>query len=353
MNDNIEVNNSNSITESEVTSTSVPETKSVMTGKELLDLNITELPCLVEGIFPSSGLAVLAGASDTGKSSFLRSLAVSIARRDDSFLEWKLNLKHGKVIYVSTEDDQTAISYLLNKMSDATAESNDFLGNLIYIFDDGDAINKMNEVLKTTPVDCIIIDALTDLYNGDLNTSNAVRGFMNPFSQIAVKYECLVIFLHHVGKGKEENAPSKHNLLGSQGIEGKARVVVEFRRDPIDRTLRHFCIVKGNYISDTNKESSYALKFHDNLTFENTGERRPYNQFSSRDISSEKINEAIILKALALKGKGLSWEQITEEINKTDPSIRRATLYKYCREYEKQQSKFEDKPPIHMISPKK
>ena len=64
-------------------------TDAEITGEYLLQANIEQIPCLVEPFLQQVGLACLAGSSDTGKSSLLRQLAISIvtgAPEGDSFL---------------------------------------------------------------------------------------------------------------------------------------------------------------------------------------------------------------------------------------------------------------------------
>ena len=87
----------------------------VVTGKELYEMDIKEMPWLIEGVFGRSGLCALGGSSDMGKSTFLRQLAISVAMGDSTFLEWKLNLRYKKVLYISTEDEPISIAHVIRK----------------------------------------------------------------------------------------------------------------------------------------------------------------------------------------------------------------------------------------------
>ena len=60
-------------------------------------------------------LCALVGESDTGKSSLLRQLALSLVYGDSDFLGFKLKESCRNVIYVSTEDGEMATSVWLNK----------------------------------------------------------------------------------------------------------------------------------------------------------------------------------------------------------------------------------------------
>ncbi|HET6557897.1 MAG TPA: AAA family ATPase, partial [Prolixibacteraceae bacterium] len=77
-------------------------------GRELLEKGLSEMPALIEPILPKVGLAAVTGSSDTGKSSFLRHLALAIVLGDEEFLGFRINSTHQSVVYVATEDDEDA-----------------------------------------------------------------------------------------------------------------------------------------------------------------------------------------------------------------------------------------------------
>ena len=77
---------------------------------KLKNMDLKNVEYLVEDLIPKGTLCALVGESDTGKSSLLRQLAVSIAYGDKEFLGFKLNDSCRNVVYVSTEDGQHATS---------------------------------------------------------------------------------------------------------------------------------------------------------------------------------------------------------------------------------------------------
>ncbi|MCK4818852.1 PriCT-2 domain-containing protein, partial [bacterium] len=88
------------------------------TGEELLLRKVSQLPTLLDPILPQVGLVALGGSSDVGKSTFLRHLAINISSGEEKFIGFPINAKHNRVIYVSTEDDDYAVSYLIHKHND-------------------------------------------------------------------------------------------------------------------------------------------------------------------------------------------------------------------------------------------
>lgn len=257
----------------------------VFTGKELLHWNIETLPTLLDPVFPAVGLIGLIGSSDTGKSSFLRNFVVNVVTGASEFIGFPLNTIHRKAIYVTTEDDETLFANRLLMINQSKQLDIDDYGGLIVVVDTSNLIAKLDQIISEEKVDVIIIDAITDLYQDHMNESNRIRYFLNQFMQLAVKHKCLVVVLHHTGKRTDNNHPSKHNALGSQGFEAKLRLVVEFRKDKRANDLRHFCLVKGNYLPEEFKNSSYVLRISENLTFDATGERVPFDNLQSKEMS--------------------------------------------------------------------
>jgi RecA-family ATPase len=109
------------------------------------------------------GLLALAGSSDTGKSSILRQFAIAVSLADAEFLGWKLNLKHNSAIYVSTEDDELAVNYLLNKQTRSRGLPPNRYKNLRFLFDTTRLLEKLDKELSRQKTDCVIIDAFTDV----------------------------------------------------------------------------------------------------------------------------------------------------------------------------------------------
>ena len=284
--------------------------KHVYNGEELLNLDSEGIGWLLDKILPRVAVAALGGSSDTGKSAFLRQLAMAIVSGEEEFLGFKINALNRNVIYVSTEDDETAVSHLMRKQNIKKYDNTSFR-NLRFIFNSDNLLHTLKEELKKAPTDCIIIDTFTDIYGDDMNSSNKVRKFINDFYNIAKANNCLLLFLHHTGKKTETLAPHKDNLLGSQGFEAKMRVVLELRRDFYEDPSRHLCIVKGNYIPSEMKTQSYVLKFDDNLVFTSTNRRVPFEKLDQRYVK-KKDNSKLTERINELNKEGHSSRKISE-----------------------------------------
>ena len=287
-----------------------------ITGEMLLNQNVKEIPTLLEPLLPKSGLVCLAGSSDTGKSAFLRQLAISVCAGLRTFLGMRLNAEHHSAIYVSTEDDETANAYLMGRQNLDLRINPVALRGLRFLFDSEDIVADLDRRLAHRPADLVIVDCFSDLYTGNMNEANQVRQFLMQYSQLAIRHKCLVIFLHHCGKRTEMFMPSKHNLLGSQAFEAKMRLVLELRSDIADFTYKHLCCVKGNYLSADYKSESVKLFFSYHLTFKETGERVPFENLVPVDTS----REAKYQRAIQLKEERMTYEQIAQKLGYKDKS---------------------------------
>lgn len=298
-----------------------------ITGEELLKQGGESLPCLIEPILQKVGLACIAGSSDTGKSSFLRQLCYAVASDANHFLDFRLNAQHHSAIYVSTEDDESAMRFLLKKQNKDWNANNEGFGRIRFLFDTTNLLQDLDSMMKESPADLVCIDAFTDLYSGELNKSNQVRCFLNGYSQLAQKHQCLVMFLHHCGKRtEEEKTPSKHNLLGSQAFEAKMRLVLELRSDNVNPNLKHLCIVKGNYLPSTFKNDSFDLWFSENMTFIDTQGRTPFEQLVKMPVDNASKGDVMrerMATAKRLKGQGLNKTQIAEAMDVDKSTVSR------------------------------
>ena len=112
--------------------------------------NYKEVEYLVDKLIPKGTLCALVGESDTGKSSLLRQLAVSMVYGDEDFLGFKMKSSCNNVLYVSTEDGEMATSVWLNKYFGQEKSKDDILSKLNFIFSTDGIISNLRDAEKTT-----------------------------------------------------------------------------------------------------------------------------------------------------------------------------------------------------------
>lgn len=312
-------------------------------GLKLFQYDFQELPKLVDPIFPKVGLASLVGSSDTGKSTFLRQLALSIAFGLDDFVGYGLFANTQNVIYVSTEDDPSSTSISIKKSASQIIKNHQkdisLLNHLKFVFDVDTnpesphyVITQLENDLKSTKADLIIVDAFTDIFSGDINSSTKVREFLNHFSKLAKTFECLVLFLHHTGKRTDKYTASKDNVLGSQAFEAKMRVLIELKHYPHDENLRTVSITKGNYISSKIKRFSKIVKFdEEHLIFEDTGKSVQTDSIAT--IARTNANKEEILPLISeMHNSKKSLRQIEAELKIKGYKIGKSSVANYLAE---------------------
>ena len=296
--------------------------KYLVNGFDMLQTTTEEMDYLMAPLLARVGMAALVGSSDSGKSTLLRGLAMAICSGAKHYLGFELRPKHHSAIYVSTEDDAAAIGALMQRQLEELCTPKEAYATLDFIFDTDNLIANLEAMLEDKPRDVVIIDAFADLYTGPMNENNRVRSFLNTFSQLAVRYNTLVIFLHHTGKRTESLAPSKHNAIGSQGFEAKMRLMMELRQDPERHDIRHLCVVKGNYLSAEFKHDSFELRFTPSLNFEATGERIPFAMLRERNEEHDERAE----QARAMRLEGMTLQQIADALGYKNRSSVHALL---------------------------
>ncbi len=148
--------------------------KNYFTASELLEMNTEEIPCLLAPLLPKTGLCGFGGTSDVGKSSFLRQLSTHIVLDKKEFLGFRLNATHKSVIYVSTEDDETALSWLLKKQQNGISYNNEDLQGLRFLLDSNDLLQQLDNKLSEQSADLVILDAFSDIYFDKINDEKYV-----------------------------------------------------------------------------------------------------------------------------------------------------------------------------------
>lgn len=314
-------------------------------GLKLFKYDYENLPKLIDPIFPKVGVVSLVGSSDTGKSTFLRQLALSVAFGKDKFIGYEIQSSTQNVIYISTEDDPASTSISIKKQIRGFYKDKEvpeeLLNNIKFVFDfnlnednDKNLFKILEKDLLEIGADLIIIDAFTDIFSGDINSSTKVREFLNYFSNLAKTNNCLILFLHHTGKRTDKYTASKDNVLGSQAFEAKMRVLIELKHYPKEEFKRTLTITKGNYISSQIKKYSRILRFdEENLLFFDEGQILTSDIANLSKTYPKKEEVMTIIKSLHSEKKPV--REIETILKSKGYSIGKSTVSNYIQEIKK------------------
>jgi len=305
--------------------------KCIKTMKQILALEEKPESWLVENLLPSGQLGLLVAPSDVGKSIFCRQLAVNAVLKKNEFIGLKAFSKFGRVIYVSTEDMDYDWKNKIEKYPLDSAELESIKDNMLVITNFGDSpldlIKILDEEIKHNPTDLVVIDVLTDVFTGELNSSVAIRGFLKPYKRIAEKYNTTFLFVHHVSKrGEVTGIHSKQNVLGSQAIEASMRSVLELRKDSEDVDCRILKITKGNYVPEKIKKQQIRLNLNTDLIYE--------RRFTTQN-ENDKFD--LLKKIIELHNQKMSSRTIEATLKKEGITISKSSISDHIKKYKDNQ----------------
>lgn len=293
--------------------------KCVYDISELLTRVIPKNQHLWGPFLSKKGLAAIVGCPDSGKSMFCRELALSIALGKEEFAGFPLDVKHGRAIYVSTEDgaDDSQAAFLKQSELYPTNELEN-PKNLKLIFPDlltlEDLIQTLILELREHPADLVVLDSYGDLFNGkELNSNTDGRKFLKQFSPIVQEFGCLLLFITHINKSGYKDSPNQRHVQGATALVQKLRTVLDLRQHESDEGKRYLSIIKGNGISKKWKKNAIEFEFNEEtLTFSNTGNERPKSDFDS--ISPKAKDDVDYTLAFESNEEGLRHTPLVERM---------------------------------------
>jgi RecA-family ATPase len=297
-----------------------PLTKSIQKTKlrtmnlfDLLNKKELEVPKLWDPFISSTNLHGLIGPSDTGKSTFLKQLALAVVSKDNSFLGYPLNVRFGRVIYVSLEDDEQDVKEFFK--IHLNGEASPLLKNLKLIFDISDVENSIHNELITKQTDLVIIDPWSALVKGSTNNLTDVRDSISRLRDISRIYGTPFMLIHHTVKSAEKFQPDKNRVNGSQAIEAALRLIQELRNDSTNPNIKYLTHLKGNRLPNSMKEESIQLNFNEKeLKFEYKGNVKRKDLLAQLGKGKYDDNrESYIHEGRALRSQGYSFTAIKKK----------------------------------------
>lgn len=265
----------------------------IVSYNELLNLDKEEVDFLFDKTIMQGELGLLYGESDSGKSMWLRQMAMHVATGRD-FCGWKYRGTHHRALYFSSEDGDVITASVIKKNQKTLNLIQSAGENLQFVFDweAEELVELIDKLLTEQPRDLICIDAFGDAFLGkNTNDTLEVRTFYKAYSELCKKHKVTIIFNHHIGKSAAQFAPSKHNVLGSEAIVSKVRFAIELRNDPNNTDIKHICLTKGNYLPNEFKRKSTACIMDANLVFVTTGDNVAFEDLAKRSTApKEKPN---------------------------------------------------------------
>lgn len=277
----------------------ISDESSLFTLRKLIKLPDDLSPALVNPILPKTGIALLVGKPDCGKSMLARSLALHVALARSEWLDYKLSLRHARALYVTTEDGpretRSAVMRQLTCLlqpEDRTGENGGrVLDNMHFIsmatLTQDELLVEIDRNAYETPYDLIIVDAFGDVFPGkDANSAAEMRKALAPYYAIANTHDTLILFLHHLNKAGYNQAPDQVHVSGSSALAQKVRSIIHLVSESSDENYKLLAISKGNGMASEDKKKAIQLFFDSNtFLFERTGQTVTREMIGKYEIS--------------------------------------------------------------------
>lgn len=202
---------------------SAPERMSFETYSEF-DLSVNEkIEWVVDGILAKDSTSLVIAQPKVGKSELSRDLSASVAR-GESFLGF--NTKRGPVLLIPLEESRMVMKEKFKTRGLSNSDNNLFIaktGNRETIVEDlEEAIVKFNPTL-------VIIDTLQRVVGcDDMNDYTKTYNKIMPFTNLARKYKCHIMFIHHANK---YGSPGQQSVLGSTGLPGSVDMLIYLQKN--------------------------------------------------------------------------------------------------------------------------
>ena len=314
------------------------ENNLIISAKALLENDPPVDQYVLEPIVSRGEISMLVGGSDTGKSTWLLCLARAIVKGEEKYCGFTIPKDVENVLVVSTEDGEKSVARKFHEFYQEDMKSKG-LENLHFIFDyDDDLFSVLEKQMTKQSYDALIIDSFSDVYSGkDGNSQAEVRVFMKKFDMLAKKYNLALMFLHHINKQGNASRVQKRNVLGSSGLEQKARLILALNSLDGIEGKRDLEIIKGNNVSSDQKRKVHRLKFdEEKLNFElmEVYERQsPTNKSDDSNWKFEAVQYAICELKVGKKD-GNTYKQAAEKVSeKFGKHVAHGTLNNWVQKF--------------------
>lgn len=218
------------------TETPVPEGQTARFSFEPVHqfASATALPWIIKGVLPQAGLAVVYGASGSGKSFAVLDIGMAIARG----LPWRgKKTKQGRVAYIAAEGAEgfrkRIAAYAQHQGVDLSTVPMTVLNAAPNLLEKQDAVDVAKGVKASGGADVIIIDTLAQTTPGaNENAGEDMGKALGYCKRIHETTGALVLLIHHSGKDATKGA------RGWSGVRAACDAELEVVRSEAGRALR-------------------------------------------------------------------------------------------------------------------
>lgn len=221
----------------------------IMTQEDFYNEEMSEPPCIIDGLLHRQLSLVIGGSSKTYKSWTLLDMAMSVANGEDF---WGIKTEKGKVLYINFEIPDYFMRERLKAISDA--KGIDLPSRNLYIWNlrgRAQALENIRptftRVMANANFSMVILDPIyKTLGNRDENAAGDINSLMNEMEHMALETGAAVVFATHFSKGNQA-AKSPIDRISGSGVFARSPdtilVMTEHEDDDcytVDATVRNF-----------------------------------------------------------------------------------------------------------------
>lgn len=192
------------------------------------------LPWIIKGVLPQAGLAVMYGASGSGKSFAALDMGMAIAQG----IEWRgRRVKQGAVAYIAAEGAdgfrKRVAAYALKNGTDLASVPMTVLSASPNLMEKDDARDIVLGIRASGGADVVIVDTFAQTTPGaNENAGEDVGKALGHCKRIHEQTGALVVLIHHSGKDATKGA------RGWSGLRAAADAEIEVIREGDQRALQ-------------------------------------------------------------------------------------------------------------------
>ncbi len=194
----------------------------------------TALPWVIKGVLPKAGLAVVYGASGSGKSFAVLDMSLAVAQG----IDWRgKRVKQGRVAYIAAEGAdgfrKRLAAYALAKGVDLAGVPMTVLNAAPNLLEKQDAVDVVKGIRASGGADLIIVDTFAQTTPGaNENAGEDVGKALGHCKRVHEATGAMVVLIHHSGKDASKGA------RGWSGLRAACDAELEVVREPTGRYLR-------------------------------------------------------------------------------------------------------------------
>jgi RecA-family ATPase len=228
------------------------------------------IPFLWSGIKKNS-YGFIFGPSKSGKTTLAENLGLSIVMKKPDYLGMPLQIGNYKVLFISLEEFwQPRTERNAKQIKECLSTDSELLKNYIVVndlfpryIDSSESWKILNTTIQGSGVDIVIIDSLTRLYSGDIESSDTAQTVSKKLREITNNNKITLIVIHHTPK-IAGRAITMDSLAGSRVLAQEADFMIGVSKSY--NGSRYLKEVAFRYKQES--ENVLLLKLNENLWFE-------------------------------------------------------------------------------------